>query len=78
MSDEPKKRSRAWIGWAAFVLLVLYPLSVGPALKWTSDDLSTWRIIAPVYDPLFRLGERFDCIGDALNWYLPWWIEESG
>jgi hypothetical protein len=31
MSDEPKKRSRAWIGWAPLAAFVLYPLSIGPA-----------------------------------------------
>jgi hypothetical protein len=32
MSNEPKKRSRAfWLGWAAVVVFVLYPLSVFPA-----------------------------------------------
>ncbi len=33
MSDEPKRRSRAWIGWAFVLLLVVvYPLSEGPAI----------------------------------------------
>jgi len=37
MSEE-KRKTRAWIGWAALallVLLVLYPLSAGPAI-WFS------------------------------------------
>ncbi|HET6323877.1 MAG TPA: hypothetical protein VFG04_04185 [Planctomycetaceae bacterium] len=31
MSDEAKKRSRRWIGWAAIAVLVLYPPSFIPA-----------------------------------------------
>jgi hypothetical protein len=33
MSDKPKKRSRAWIGWALIAALVLYPLSIGPVTR---------------------------------------------
>ena len=35
MSDEPKKRSRAGIGWTLVVILLLaYPLSMPPVLRW--------------------------------------------
>jgi hypothetical protein len=83
MSDEPKKRRRAWIGWASFALLallVLYPLSLGPALWLTNDDFSQWQIIGPVYRPLYWLGNRFDCVGEAIGWYVTKWIniQESG
>jgi hypothetical protein len=43
MSDEPKKRSRSWrslgwIGWTALALLLVYPLSIGPAV-WISTAI---------------------------------------
>ena len=65
MSDEPKKRSRAWIGWAAFLLFVLYPLSIGPA-AWFDDRIDhaeaawTSRIFEQVYWPLC-------CTADAIG-----------
>jgi hypothetical protein len=37
MSAEPQKRTWAWIGWALFAWLVLYPLSFFPldvGLEW--------------------------------------------
>jgi hypothetical protein len=37
MSDEPKKRSRAWIGWAPPAVAFIYAFSVVPsavALRW--------------------------------------------
>jgi hypothetical protein len=30
-SNEPKKRLRVWTAWTVAVLVVLYPLSMGPA-----------------------------------------------
>jgi hypothetical protein len=32
VSDDPKKRSRAWIGWTLIAVFVLYPRSIGPSL----------------------------------------------
>jgi hypothetical protein len=39
MSDEPKKRSRAWIGWAAILIPALYVGSVFPA-AWIFEWLA--------------------------------------
>jgi hypothetical protein len=56
MSDEPKKRSRAWIGWTLIAGLVLYPLSIGPVLFicgfFSLDEPTALGI---VYAPLIPL-----------------------
>ncbi|HET6329135.1 MAG TPA: hypothetical protein VFG04_30910 [Planctomycetaceae bacterium] len=54
MSDEPKKRSRKWIGWTLLLALVLYPLSLGPAnrLVWASEDPAANRRVFAIVYPL--------------------------
>jgi hypothetical protein len=57
MSDEPKKRSPARLGWTAVVFCVLYPLSVFPAClvgAW-SVELGIFRFetIATGIDTLY-------------------------
>jgi hypothetical protein len=66
MSDEPKKRSRAWIiHWAAVALLVAYPLSMGPAIRYGGIDAVKF------YRPLeWMTPEQVDPL---LNWYLEFW-----
>jgi hypothetical protein len=52
MSDEPTKRSRAWIGWAIVSFLALYLLSVGPAAwLWNRGYLSS-RLMNVAYAPI--------------------------
>jgi hypothetical protein len=75
MSDEPKKRPRAWIGWTLFALCFLYPLSLGPALAITirENSDSARATYDAVYQPLWRVCERCRPINDALMWYCAWW-----
>jgi hypothetical protein len=63
MSDEPRRGSRAWIGWALLVLIVLYPLSMGPARRFTPT----------VYAPLVLASERCEPFHEVVNWYLQFW-----
>jgi hypothetical protein len=77
MSDEPKKRSRAWIGWSAGLLLfVLYPLSIGPAtwlvVNKRPQMLEAW---GTTYDPLLWVAHRSDMSSDLLNRYLGLWVD---
>jgi len=76
MSDEPKKRSRKWIGWTLFTVFVLYPLSSGPAM-WIYQH-STNRFIhgrwhAILYSPLQNVCDQWDPAFDALDWYVQLW-----
>jgi hypothetical protein len=52
MSDEPKKRSGAWIGWALLAFLVLYPASVGP-MAWLEKHDWIPSIVMDVYRPFW-------------------------
>jgi hypothetical protein len=69
MSDEPKKRSRAWIGWALFTLLVLYPLSAGPAW-WIADHFECWEPVWIAYLPATWSLSKVPPLFDAFIWYL--------
>jgi hypothetical protein len=78
MSDEPKKRSRAWIGWTLIAAFALYPLSIGPA---------TWFIIykrpqlfeawGTLYTPLFWAAHRSDALSGLLDRYTALWVDVS-
>jgi hypothetical protein len=86
MSDEPKKRSRwwmrGWIWWAIPVLLVLYPLSIGPTywlcehMGWFSGDVGSERFWA-VYAPVYWIADQSETANDALQWYLSLWGESG-
>jgi hypothetical protein len=78
MSDEPKKRSRAWIGWTV-VLLMLYPLALGPinlAYRSTNDPRARTFIhdaVRVVYWPVDRLTDRSRTAYDVVGWYVDLW-----
>jgi hypothetical protein len=68
MSDEP---NRAWvrIGWTVFLLLVLYPLSMGPVIRYAKrTDLPL-----AVYEPLFRLCDAWGPLDVMKDRYLRLW-----
>ncbi len=70
MSDEPKRRSRAWIWWAMLALLVLYPLSIGPAklIGWRFDGCrrgACTRFVENAYRPITDAGHS-----TGTNWLV--------
>jgi hypothetical protein len=82
MSDEPKKRSRPWIGLALFALLVLYPLSIGPAYRYAySSDLkgllSNLQRVDQAYAPIEWICDRSEWAARAVLWYKGCWIRGS-
>jgi hypothetical protein len=78
MSDDPKKRSRGWIGRALLVILipVLYPLSTGPALwlAYKSGDPENWTRFAKVYKPIGWFRERSTTVKRVVDWYTELWL----
>jgi hypothetical protein len=78
MSDESKKRSRGWIGWALVSLLALgYPLSYGPAFRFAMDSRDAGahaHTLSTIYAPIGWLCTRFKPARTVTLWYLGLWI----
>jgi hypothetical protein len=78
MSNEPKKRLRAWNLWGIIlVILLAYPLSFGPAYRFAQDshDPDTqMRTISTIYAPIGWLCMRSKPTKAVLFWYLGLWI----
>jgi len=80
MSDEPKRSrwwKRAWLPWALILLLLIaYPLSIGPFSWWTQDDPHRHEIYGGVYAPLWCLYENCpESSGGAMDWYIAKWTD---
>jgi hypothetical protein len=71
MSDEPKKRSRAWIGWAAVALFVLYLLSWGPAALVDSRVAThqSHRVFDTIYAPVEWARAKSQTVDRWASWY---------
>jgi len=75
MSDEPKRRSRTWIGWVLAAAFVLYPLSLGPACGlgiWARND-ALFIALRFVYRPLWWACDRWPMLGAVIWPYETWW-----
>jgi hypothetical protein len=74
MSDEPKKRSRAGIGWALVAIFVLYPLSMGPVLDFAGPIPGNRRMrVQALYSPIFYFAHRNYTVYRIVNGYCEWW-----
>jgi len=75
--DTPTRSSWGWwVGWALFLLFVVYPLSTGPVCRLLLelgvlpdciDALET------VYAPLIYLSDAWEPLEDFFVWYLQLW-----
>jgi hypothetical protein len=73
MEGELKKPVWPWIAIALFLVLVVYPLSIGPYL-WLSDvACSTVVFMDPVYDPLRWIAAQSEVLDDVSNTYCSMW-----
>jgi hypothetical protein len=76
-SDGPKKKSRVWGWWLAGILLVVYPLSIGPAF-WVCqvagpEDRVTKAIYFVVYAPMLMVCSRVRPLKNLATWYVSLW-----
>jgi|HubBroStandDraft_4_1064222.scaffolds.fasta_scaffold207995_3 hypothetical protein len=80
MSDEPKKRSRAWMGWAAIgFLLLAYPFSVGPALRFaffSGNRRANLDAVYKAYAPIWWLRQHSDTARAVIDRYKSFWLED--
>jgi hypothetical protein len=72
MSDESKKRPWGWIGWALIAVIVLYPLSSGPAFA-IARRTGAERLWMTTYRPMVKLALRDGRIGPWEYDYLKYW-----
>jgi hypothetical protein len=75
MSDEPKKRSRARIGWALLALFVLYPLSIGPATLFCHRAHIGDAWLAIPYGPIKWAMDSNQSIDSAFRAYVGLWVK---
>ncbi len=79
MTDDQKKKPTAglWITIALIVVLVGYPLSIGPALYVATrrpNPEAAIEIVWPVYRPLGALAEHFPRLRDLMHSYVSHWV----
>ncbi len=73
MSDEPKKRSRAGIGWTLVVILLLaYPLSMPPVLRWAFNRGDLPRPVYNFYKPAMWVAS-LPVLKNVMSWYSSLW-----
>jgi hypothetical protein len=69
MSDEPKKRSRGWIGWALLAMFVLYPLSFGALVRFREYNPLSLKTTCAIYAPLDWAADHCEPFERGLEWY---------
>ena len=76
MADDPKSKRRSPFGpvFAVVVLLVLYPLSYGPAWWLIMNGYISASVFSAVYTPIYWLAENWEWFGDLLRWYIALWV----
>jgi hypothetical protein len=83
MNEHRRPAVGFWITLALVVLLVGYPLSVGPAIWLRANvfDDSVYESMTSAfglfYAPLFFIADRmgWEWAGRALTWYLSLWVD---
>lgn len=81
MSNKPKTWSRAWVGSTLLALLVLYPLSIGPA-DWIHMRTVRGTAAGDAYDclwnsayyPLVLVLKHSEPATRFVEEYEDWWI----
>ena len=64
-----KARTLCWFFWIPLLILILYPLSIGPAAKLDSKGLLPLAIYPKLYQPVISLAGGVG-LQRALDWYI--------
>ncbi len=73
---EHKPKSRLWILWVAVsVLLVGYPLSMGPAAWLVTHGYLDYESGRMPFEPLFQLYDVSKGASIWISWYTDFWVE---
>ncbi len=74
MSDQPKQRSLAWIGWALIPLPVLYLLSLGPVVWLCCHDYLSLKVAFAIGTPVDWVYDRSTTF-QHWDWYANLWAQ---
>jgi hypothetical protein len=74
MTDRKKPGMAFWATVALVVVLVAYPLSLGPATWLFNNGWLPGTAINWLYAPLAWIGEKSEPFGNALEWYVMLWM----
>jgi hypothetical protein len=70
-SDVSREPNRShWPAWLAIGILVLYPLSTGPAAMLYQHHLLPESVLQILYAPIIYVCDHNATINDALEWYV--------
>lgn len=72
-TTEKRSRSRPIAALVVVVVLVLYPLSIGPAHLMAWKGLIRWRTFEAAYWPLKQVYDQLPPIRRPLNWHQDRW-----
>jgi len=56
--------------WPCVLVFVVYPLSVGPAVKLMDTGLLSYKVVEPVYYPLGKAAKYCPPVHAFFDWYL--------
>uniref|UniRef100_A0A7C2K2S0 Uncharacterized protein n=1 Tax=Schlesneria paludicola TaxID=360056 RepID=A0A7C2K2S0_9PLAN len=63
-------RRRSWFALLPVLLLVAYPLSIGPAVLLLAHDWLNFEVFRSAYYPLLWVSDHSDALGKVLDWYV--------
>jgi len=74
-----KKRRHRFVFWIAptVLLLALYVLSSGPAMRLYWNGYVSFPTIRMLYKPIFWIAKNSEPIGQWYDWYLNLWFPGS-
>jgi hypothetical protein len=84
MSNEPKKtdgkRWGRWLTWAwiAVALLLVYVLSIGPAIWFSDRGMIPKPVVLSIHAPVYWVYERAPVpIQSGMDWYVGLWMKRD-